>query len=86
MTATWNLNKLMLKSLKMLFTGQMSRNDLAGPVGMVSLVNQTATAGAVPYLYLAALICLNLAYINLLPFPALDGGRIIWNDIMRLFG
>ena len=46
----------------------MSRIDLAGPVGMVSLVNQTASAGAVPYLYLAALICLNLAYINLLPF------------------
>ena len=85
-TATWNLNKLMLKSLKMLFTGQMSRNDLAGPVGMVSLVNQTASAGAVPYLYLAALICLNLAYINLLPFPALDGGRIIFVMIRKITG
>ena len=39
-----------------------------------------------PYLYLAALICLNLAYINLLPFPALDGGRIIFVMIRKITG
>lgn len=84
--ATGNLNKLMIQSLKMLFTGKLSKNDVSGPVGMVSIVNQTATLGAVPYLYLAAIICLNLAYINLLPLPALDGGRILFVIIRKITG
>lgn len=84
--ATGNLNKLMIQSLKMLFTGKLSKNDVSGPVGMVSIVNQTATQGVVPYLYLAAIICLNLAYINLLPLPALDGGRILFVIIRKITG
>lgn len=84
--ATWNLNKMMLKSFKMLFTGKLTRNDVSGPVGMVSLVNQSAHYGAVSFLYLAALICLNLAVINLLPFPALDGGRILFVIIRKVTG
>lgn len=83
---TGNLNKLMVQSLKMLFTGKLSKNDVSGPVGMVSIVNQTATQGVVPYLYLAAIICLNLAYINLLPLPALDGGRILFVIIRKITG
>ncbi len=84
--ATGNLNKLMMQSLKMLFTGKLSKDDVSGPVGMVSIVNRTATMGVVPYLYLAAIICLNLAYINLLPLPALDGGRILFVIIRKITG
>jgi regulator of sigma E protease len=82
--STWNLNKLMIKSIGMLFNGKAGMDDITGPVGMVSMVNQTSSYGGIYYMYLVALICLNLAYINLLPIPALDGGRILFLIIRKL--
>lgn len=76
--STWNLTKLMFSSLGQLFSGQASADDLTGPVGMVQMVSQTAEYGYWYYGFLTALICVNLAVINMLPFPALDGGRIIF--------
>ena len=84
--ATWNLNKTMYEGMKHLFTKGVSKNDVAGPVRIVKLVDQTEKYGAASFLYLAAIISLNLAYINLLPFPALDGGRIIFVIIRRVTG
>lgn len=71
-------------SLQMLFTGQASLNDVSGPVGIVTTITQvgkqskTAGDAAVNILYLAALIAVNLAVMNLLPIPALDGGHIFF--------
>lgn len=74
--------KLVWESLKMLFTGQAGIQDLSGPVGIVGLMVDTAdqaesAAYAISDLaYLGAFIAVNLAVMNLLPIPALDGGRI----------
>lgn len=76
--ATWNMVKLMFQSIGMLISGEAGADDLSGPVGMVQMVNQTETLGFWYYGFLIALICVNLAIINMLPLPALDGGRILF--------
>ena len=68
----------MFDTLGQLFTGQLGADSLSGPVGMVQMVNQTSQYGFWYYGFLTALICINLAIINMLPLPALDGGRIIF--------
>lgn len=60
----------------LIFTGQGVQN-LAGPVGTISIIGQVAKTGFENVLRLASLISINLAVINLLPFPALDGGQIV---------
>lgn len=62
-------------NLKMLFTGKVSTNDLMGPVGISSVVAETS--GIQEFLYILALISLSLGATNLLPFPPLDGGKIV---------
>lgn len=78
--------KITLKSLKMLFTGGLSVNDLSGPVGItqtVSEVYDSAIAYGIKVLILslmdlAIFISANLGVMNLLPLPALDGGKFIF--------
>lgn len=60
------------------FAGEANLKNLAGPVGIAGLVGQARAEGAAPLLSLAALISINLALINLIPFPALDGGRLLF--------
>lgn len=60
------------------FTGTADIKNLAGPVGIAGLVGQARALGVAPLLSLAALISINLALINLIPFPALDGGRLLF--------
>lgn len=76
--STWNINKMMFVSLKQLFTGEVGIDSMSGPVGMIEMVNESTQYGFWYYGFLAALVCVNLAIINMLPFPALDGGRIIF--------
>ncbi len=59
-------------------TGNVSRDEVAGPVGIISVVGQAADAGMINVIFLAAVISINLGLFNLLPIPALDGGRIIF--------
>ncbi len=60
------------------FMGAADLKNLAGPVGIAGLVGQARAEGAATILSLAALISINLALINLIPFPALDGGRLLF--------
>lgn len=83
---TWNLNSQMLGALRQMVHKGIDRDSVTGPVGMAGLVNKTAHTGILSYLYLVALISLNMAIINLLPFPALDGGRIIFVLIRKITG
>ena len=76
--STWNMTVTLVDSLKQMTTGEAGVEDLSGPVGMVTLVNQTTEYGFWYYGYLTAFICLNLAVMNMLPLPALDGGRILF--------
>ena len=96
---SWNnamdFARLVRLSLQMLVTGQAGVKDLSGPVGIVSTMTQvgeqaaTTRAAVENIAYLAALIAVNLAVMNLLPLLALDGGKIFFLVInavsMQLF-
>jgi regulator of sigma E protease len=82
--ATWNMTKMMYHVIGDLFTGKAGIDQLTGPVGIVKAVGDTVKVGAGYVVELAALISLNLGIVNLLPLPALDGGRILFL-IIRLF-
>ena len=70
-------------SLQMLFTGKAGLNDMTGPVGIVVLMSDTAQNSKTSFdalmnlLYFGAFLAINLGVMNLLPIPALDGGRIL---------
>ncbi|MEG2000304.1 MAG: M50 family metallopeptidase [Evtepia sp.] len=77
--------------LAMLVRGEAKMSDLSGPIGIVSIIGQTGSqaetteSGMYQIFYLIALIAVNLAIMNLLPIPALDGGRIFFILIGSLF-
>lgn len=63
------------ESLKMMFTGKVGMNDMMGPVGLGSVVS--STTGIADFVYILSVISLSLGVTNLLPIPALDGGKIL---------
>lgn len=75
-----------VESLKMLIRGQAGIKDMAGPVGVVDMIDETYTESAaiglraifVNMLSIAILLSANLGIVNLLPIPALDGGRLVF--------
>tara|TARA_B100001250_G_C19624264_1_gene710819 strand:- start:347 stop:952 length:606 start_codon:yes stop_codon:yes gene_type:complete len=77
---------LMTSSLKMIFQGNVSRDEVGSVIMIGNMAGQAAQAGLVPFLYLMALISVNLAYINILPIPGLDGGHIALILIEVLMG
>ena len=78
--------RIVFTSLVDLMRGRESINNLSGPVGIVSAIGQAASYGWQDLLELLALITVNLGILNLLPFPALDGGRIIFVMIRKITG
>ena len=74
--------RLVWDSLGMMVRGQVSLSDISGPVGIVSTIEQvgsqgeTVAAGMQNVLFVIALIAVNLAVMNMLPIPGLDGGRV----------
>lgn len=82
------------KSLAMLVQGQLTRDDVAGPLGMVKMVDETydvvKETGAVnvvlSMIEIALLLSVNLGILNLLPLPALDGGRLVFLLIEAIRG
>jgi regulator of sigma E protease len=60
--------------------------DIAGPVGIAVLTKQAVSLGIVQVLQFAALLSINLAILNILPFPALDGGRLLFIVMEKLRG
>ncbi len=82
---TISLFSSMFDTLKYLFTGKVGLNQLSGPVGIYSIVDSQAKEGFEAILYLVAYLSINVGIINLLPFPAFDGGRILFLIIEKLF-
>jgi regulator of sigma E protease len=64
--------------LGQIFTGNAKFDQVAGPVGIVGLVGDASEIGFIFLLSFTAVISLNLAVLNLIPFPALDGGRLLF--------
>ena len=70
--------RIIFTSLADLLRGRESINNLSGPVGIVTAIGQAASYGWQDLLQLLALITINLGIFNLLPFPALDGGKVVF--------
>ena len=69
-----------------LVTGGIRLNQLSGPVGIYSIVGESSKTGLANILYLVAFLSINVGFINLLPFPAFDGGHILFIVIEKLRG
>lgn len=83
---TGNLTNQMVLIVKYLVTGKLSLNNLSGPVGIYQIVDQAKTSGFLNILYLIAYLCINVGFINFIPFPAFDGGRILFLIIEKIKG
>ena len=81
---TLSLYKLMFTTIKQLFNGRASVKDLSGPVGIYTIVSEESKAGLQNILYLTAYLSINVGFINLLPFPAFDGGRVVFLIIEKI--
>ena len=73
---TWAIIAMMLDALYRIIL-ELSGTELAGPIGVAQMAGEVAEMGIVPLLNFAALLSLNLAIINLMPVPALDGGHFL---------
>lgn len=91
---TGSMARMVIASLKGILTGRFGLNDLAGPVGTAQAISQVAGLGlqesfgkaVANILHMIILITVNLGVVNLLPLPALDGGRLLfllWELITR---
>lgn len=86
--------KTTYRSLALLIKGKLSKDDVSGPVGMVKIVDDTyeevrpygLAAVVLTMLSLTVLLSVNLGVMNLLPLPALDGGRLVFQFIEVIFG
>ena len=78
--------RIVFTSLLDLLKGRESINNLSGPVGIVSAIGQAASYGWKDLLQMLALITINLGILNLLPFPALDGGKVVFLLIEGITG
>ena len=75
---TGEITAAFVQGIKMMFQNGVSADDVAGPVGLVRVVDQSVSYGITSYLVLLILVSLNLAFFNLLPIPGLDGGKIFF--------
>ena len=73
---TCSLSRMIFLSLIDLVTGRVAINNLSGPVGIVTVISEAASIGWEPILLILAMITINLGIFNLIPFPALDGGKL----------
>lgn len=88
-TTGWMLEQIVVAFaglLGQIFTGHQVGDQFAGPVGIANFTGQAARLGFTYLLQFMALLSLNLAIINIIPFPALDGGRIVFLLIEKIKG
>lgn len=76
----------MLHIIFYLCTGTLGIGNLSGPIGIFTIVGESAKAGFINIIYLIAYLCINVGFINLLPIPAFDGGRIFFMIIEKIRG
>ncbi len=83
---TWRMSTLIVGAVGDLVTGVVGVDQLSGPVGIVKMTDQVADSGFSMLLTWTALLSVNLAVFNLLPLPALDGGRLLFLFLEALRG
>jgi regulator of sigma E protease len=75
---TWEITARTFEGVGMLLSGQVGRESLAGPIGIGVIAAQFFQLGWIQYIHIMAVISVNLAILNLLPIPILDGGQILF--------
>jgi len=80
-TQTWQMTVRLLAAIWSMVSGHFSLNDLGGPVAIFATTSTAASEGILGVLSFLAFLSLNLGIVNLLPIPALDGGKILLNVI-----
>lgn len=85
-TKTIELIEYMFFVMWYLITGKISLTNLSGPIGIFTMVGETAKEGLINLVYLMAIISVNVGFINFLPLPAFDGGRILFLIIEKIKG
>ncbi|MBU5466743.1 RIP metalloprotease RseP [Virgibacillus sp. MSJ-26] len=83
---TYDITKLILTNLGMLITGQYSIEMLSGPVGIYDATDQVVQTGFMNFMMWTAMLSINLGIVNLVPLPALDGGRLLFVGIEAVRG
>lgn len=75
---TYNFIKVILYSLKVIFTGEQSfKEAVGGPIAIAKMAGESAKLGFESLLFFTAILSINLGIINLFPFPVLDGGHLV---------
>lgn len=82
----WTTIKSMWLTLGGLITGKISVDALSGPVGIYGVVGDSLSYGAYSVIFLIAYLSINVGVINIIPFPAFDGGRILFLLIEKIKG
>jgi regulator of sigma E protease len=75
---TADMSTQIVRVVRGLFSGRVSTREVAGPIGIGVLAGQAAQLGLASFLSVMALISVNLAVLNLLPIPVLDGGQVVF--------
>ncbi len=82
----WAILYAFYEIIRNLIVGQPAGVEVAGPIGIADLTGQMARMGFIYLIQFTALLSINLAIINILPFPALDGGRLLFLLIEKIKG
>jgi regulator of sigma E protease len=85
-TRTWDVTVLTAVSIWKLVTGTIPASNIGGPLQISMVAGQQAQQGLVSYAFFVALISVNLAILNLLPVPMLDGGHLLFFAIEAVLG
>ncbi len=83
---TYQITALTIKGVVKLFQGTVSPKTLGGPIMIAQMAGQEARAGAVNFIFFIALISINLAILNFLPIPVLDGGHLLFFFVEAVTG
>ena len=76
----------MALTIEGLFTGKISLQALSGPVGMYEVIDQSIGYGISYMMYIIAFLSINVGFINILPFPAFDGGHVLFLIVEKIKG
>jgi len=85
-TQTWAITEMTVLSVAKIISGTLSPKTLGGPIMIAEMAGQQAREGLVNLMFFTALISINLAILNILPIPVLDGGHLLFFTIEALRG
>lgn len=80
-TYSWSTSLTIFHALGKMVSGGFSINQLSGPVGIYSMTSKVASTGLINIIFFTSMLSMNLGIVNLIPIPALDGGKILLNII-----